>query len=59
MKYAIIREDGVTELREDENSLQNNAIQLTNEQYDQLVSGVYILKNGVIVLNPNPPKGIF
>jgi len=56
MKYAIIRQDGVTEIREDSYPLQEGAIVLNNEQYDQLISGQYILQNGQIVVNPNPPK---
>ena len=56
MRYAIVRQDGVTEIREDSYPLQQNAIVLTNEQYDQLVSCQYILQNGQIVVNPNPPK---
>ena len=56
MKYAIVRQDGVTEIREDLHPLQEGAIVLTNEQYDQLISGQYIVQNGQIVVNPNPPK---
>ena len=56
MKYAIVRQDGVTEIREDNYSLQEGAIQLTDAQYDQLISGQYILQNGQIVVNPEPPK---
>ena len=58
MKYAIIRQDGVTEIREDSYPLQEGAIVLTNEQYDQLISGQYILQNGQIVVNPEPPKAL-
>ena len=57
MKYAIVREDNVTEIREDTYSLQDGAILLTDEQYDNLISGLYIVENGAIVVNPNPPKG--
>lgn len=56
MKYALIRQDGITEIREDHNALQENAIVLTNEQYEQLISGQLILENGQIVSNPNPPR---
>ena len=56
MKYAIVRQDGVTEIREDSYPLQEGAIVLTDEQYDQLIGGQYILQNGQIVANPNPPK---
>ena len=56
MKYAIIREDGKTEIREDSYPLQTGAIELTNIEYDQLCSGQYILFNGQIIVNPNPPK---
>jgi hypothetical protein len=53
MKYAIIREDGATEIREDSYPLQANAIALTDEQHTQLISGKYILQNGEVVANPN------
>jgi hypothetical protein len=56
MKYATIRQDGITEIREDSHPLHENAIQLTDTQYDQLISGQYILQNGQVVVNPNPPK---
>jgi len=58
MKYAIVRQDGVTEIREDNYSLQEGAIVLNNEQYEQLISGKYILQNGQIVVNPEPPKAL-
>lgn len=58
MKYAIVRQDGETEIREDSYPLQEGAIVLTNEQYDQLISGQYILQDGQIVANPTPPKSI-
>ena len=58
MKYAIVRQDGVTEIREDSYPLQPGAIQLTDEQYNQLIGGQYILQNGQIVANPTPPKSI-
>ena len=56
MKYAIVRQDGVTEVREDSNPLQENALLLTNEQYDQLISGQYIVQNGQIVINTDFAK---
>jgi hypothetical protein len=56
MKYATVRQDGVTEIREDSHPLPEGAFVLTNEQYDQLISGQYILQNGQVVVNPNPPK---
>lgn len=56
MKYATIRQDGVTEIREDSHPLPEGAFVLSNEQYDQLISGRYILQNGQVVVNPNPPK---
>jgi len=56
MKYAIVRTDGVTEIHEDSYTLPNGAIQLTDEQHEQLCSNMYILENGQIVINPNPPK---
>jgi len=58
MKYAIVRQDGVTEVREDSHPLQQGAIELNDAQYDQLISGQYILQNGQIVANPTPPKSI-
>jgi len=58
MKYAIVRQDGVTEIREDNYPLQQGAIELNDAQYDQLISGQYILQNGQIVANPTPPKSI-
>lgn len=57
MKYAIITSNGATEIREDSYPLKEGAIVLTDEQYNQLVSGQYILQNGQIVVNPEPPKG--
>jgi len=56
MKYAIVRQDGVTEIREDNHPLQEGAIVLTDSEYDQLISGLYILQNGQVVVNPEPPK---
>ena len=56
MKYAIVREDNATEIREDSYPLQNGAILLTDEQYDHLINGTHILQNGEIVVNPTPPK---
>jgi hypothetical protein len=53
MKYAIIREDGATEIREDSYPLQANAIALTDEQHTQLISGKYLLQDGQVVVNPN------
>ena len=58
MKYAIVRQDGITEIREDDYPLQDNAIVLTNEQFDQIRSGFFILQNGIIIDNPNPPKSM-
>ena len=55
MKYALIRQDGVTEIREDSYPLQEGAFALTNAQYDQLISGQYILQNNQITANPNSP----
>ena len=56
MKYALIRKDGITEIREDSYPLQEGAFELTNAQYDQLISGQYILQNNQIVANPSPLK---
>ena len=58
MKYAVLRQDGITEVREDSHPLQDGAIVLTDEQYDKLISGLYILQNGQIVANPNPQNKI-
>jgi hypothetical protein len=56
MKYAIVRQDGVTEIREDNYSLQDGCFVLNDEQFNQLNSGLFIFQNGEIVINPNPPK---
>lgn len=56
MKYAIVRQDGVVETREDSYPLQEGAIELTDEQFEQLRSHDFILVNGEIVANPNPPR---
>jgi hypothetical protein len=56
MKYALIRQDDVTEIREDKYSLPDGAFPLTDEQYDQLISGQYILQNNQIIANPNPTR---
>jgi hypothetical protein len=53
MKYAIVRDDGATEIREDEYPLQDNAIVLSDEQHAQLMSGRYILQDNKIVANSN------
>jgi hypothetical protein len=53
MKYVLIREDGVSEIREDNYSLPENAIVLTDEQYDFLLNGEYILQNNQMIANPN------
>ena len=58
MKYAIVRQDGVTEIREDQYPLQEGAIVLTDSEYNQLISGLYILQNGKVVVNPTPPKSL-
>ena len=55
MKYAIIREDGITELREDVHEKSDSIIELTDEQYNQLLNSTHIISNGDIVVNPNPP----
>ena len=56
MKYAIVRDDGATEIREDNYPLQDNAIVLSDEQHAQLIRGEYILQDGQIVANPNFKK---
>ena len=57
MKYALTRQDGVTEIREDNYPLQEGVFALTDAQYEQLISGQYILQNNQIVANPNLPRG--
>lgn len=56
MKYALIRDDGITEIREDSYPLQENAFVLNENQANQLMSGFFILQNGEIIKNPNPVK---
>jgi hypothetical protein len=56
MKYAVLRQDGATEVREDSHPLQEDAIVLTDADYHKLISGEYVLQDGQIVVNPNPPK---
>jgi hypothetical protein len=56
MKYAIVREDSATEIREDSYTLQDGAVALTDEQYKLLISETHIFQNGEIVVNPKPPK---
>jgi hypothetical protein len=56
MKYAVLRQDGATEVREDSHPFQEGAIVLTDADYDKLISGEYVLQDGQIVVNPNPPK---
>jgi len=55
MQYAIVNSNGITEIKSDSYPLPNGAIDLTNDQYNQLMSGKFILVNGQIVTNPNPP----
>lgn len=54
MKYALIRNDGVLEVREDNYPLANGAIVLTDAQFSDLIAGTHIVKDGAIVINPNP-----
>ena len=54
MKYALMTNDGGFEVREDNSLLSDNAIVLTDAQYLDLISGTHIVKDGVIVINPNP-----
>ena len=56
MIYAIVNQDGVTEIREDSYVLKDNAIPLTDEQYDKLITGIFILQGNELVNNPNPQK---
>lgn len=54
MKYATIRQDGVTELRQSPAAPQD-AILLSDEQYEGLAQGSMILEAGDVVVNPNWP----
>jgi hypothetical protein len=56
MKYVIINTNGVMEIREDSYVMPQNAIQINDPQESQLTSGEYIIQNGQIVINPNPPR---
>ena len=58
MKYAIVRQDGVTELRQDNGHIPSGALELTDEQYDQLCSGDFVLSNGSIVPAPSPSGNV-
>jgi hypothetical protein len=42
------------EIREDSYPLQDGAIELTDEQYSQLIDESAIIENGQVVVNPNP-----
>jgi hypothetical protein len=53
MKYLLIRSDGVVEIRQDDYPLPNEAIQLNDDQYSQLLSGDFIWENGQIIANLN------
>lgn len=54
MKYAIVT-DGATELKWDSSiDMPDGAIALTDEQHAQLLAGLYIIKDGSIVANPEP-----
>lgn len=54
MKYATIRQDGVTELRQSPDAPQD-AILLSDEQYEGLAQGSMILEAGNVITNPNWP----
>jgi len=59
MKYALVNQNGLLEIREDSYELADGAIELTDEQYEQLCNGRSILQNGQVVNNPNfKPLGI-
>lgn len=49
IKYATIRQDGVTEIREDSGPLPEGAIELSDQEYEQLKSNQYVIQNGAIV----------
>ena len=58
MRYAVTRQDGATEVREDNYDLPQGALKLNDEQYHQLASGAYILQNGQLAVNQSPPKTV-
>jgi hypothetical protein len=53
MKYVIVQSNGAVEIRQDSNQLPANAFMLTDETYEQLLSGSHIFVNGSIVPNPD------
>jgi len=53
MKYALINQNGLLEIREDSYELADGAIELTDEQYSLLCNGRSILQNGQVVNNPD------
>ena len=54
MKYAVVRLDGVTELRQSP-EMPQDGIPLTDEQYSGIATGELILEAGNVVANPNYP----
>jgi hypothetical protein len=55
MKYAVVKDNGAVETRQDNYPLPEGAIPLSDEDFSKLRSCMYILENGQIVENPNPP----
>lgn len=56
MKYYIVLPNGVVEIREDAYPLPPTGVRLSDADYDKLLSQKFIVSNGAIVPNPNPPK---
>lgn len=51
MKYAIINQNGDTEIRMDSYELSEGSVPLTDVEYDELLSGKSVLVNGVVIIN--------
>jgi hypothetical protein len=52
MKYAVINSFGTVEVREDSYELPENAITLSDDDFNRLLSNTHILLNGLVVENP-------
>ena len=56
MKYAIVNSTGVVEIRSDNrNVVPPCGVELTNEQYDSICSGAFIVSGSLVVPNPATP----
>lgn len=54
MKYAMINSSGNFEIRNDSAAdLPVDAVELTDDEYDDMLYGKKILLNGVVVANPD------